>query len=51
MSNFQPLEVVGRDSETQIQVGGKFNLFLALKMLTLLTSGAIDLGFNNILLP
>ena len=24
MSNFQPLEVVGRDSETQLQVGENF---------------------------
>ena len=26
MSKFYPLEVVGRDSETQFQVGEKFNL-------------------------
>ena len=25
MSNFRPLEVVGRDSETQLQVGEKLN--------------------------
>ena len=25
MSNFQPLEVVGRGSETQLQVGENFN--------------------------
>ena len=25
MSNFHPLEVVGRVSETQLQVGGKLN--------------------------
>ena len=24
-SNFEPLEVVGRDSETQLQVGGDLN--------------------------
>ena len=26
MSNFHPLEVVGRGSETQLQVGANFNL-------------------------
>ena len=34
MSNFQPLEVVGRDSETQLQVGETLNNNLACKGLT-----------------
>ena len=28
MSNFQPLEVVGRYSETQLQVGENFSYFI-----------------------
>ena len=30
MSNFHPHEVVGPDSETQLPVGGNFNIFIFL---------------------
>ena len=38
MSNFHPIEVVGRDSESQLQVGENFYLYnLVLQGLTPLT--------------
>ena len=47
MSNFHPLEVVGRGSETQLQAGGNINkIYLAEKGLTRLNVTTSSLNRN-----
>ena len=54
MSNFQPLEVVGRGSETQLQVGENLNYLIGGSMVRVLTTiilwkAVTSLGENKVI--